>query len=88
MGSQLIWGPVQRQLGTVKCWEHSLFTSMTIWPARVAVTVELWPLASSATANRMEAALAPRAGSSSLGRHKHDNRIRGVCYVTTRMHDG
>ena len=39
--------------------------SITIWPASVAVTVELSPEASSATANRIEAMLKPSSGESS-----------------------
>ena len=39
--------------------------SITICPASVAVTVEFWPEASSATANRVLAAAAPSVGDSS-----------------------
>ena len=38
--------------------------SMTIWPAMVAVSVELWPEASNATANNVLAREVPRLGES------------------------
>ncbi len=49
------------QFGSRRCRKPS----MTIWPAKVAVTVELRPEANSATANSVEAMPRPSSGDSS-----------------------